>query len=96
MRGAARGQALRMTSLPMARNTAAFYAQAAIAFAVSAAGAGIGIAYLPIDRWQRAFLGMTLLFVVSSAFTLAKCIRDQQEAQQRAEETRGRAWADAA
>ena len=64
---------------PLSRNTAAFYAQAAIAFGVSLGGAGLGIAYLPVDAWQRAFLAMTLLFVVTSAFTLAKCVRDQQE-----------------
>lgn len=32
-------------------------------------------------RWtQRLFRGITVLFLVSSAFTLAKVIRDQQEA----------------
>lgn len=42
-------------------------------------GALIGIFYLPLDAWQRGFLGMTLLFLVTSSFTLAKVIRDQQE-----------------
>ncbi|SDP35275.1 hypothetical protein SAMN05660199_03705 [Klenkia soli] len=61
------------------KNTAAFFAQAAIAFGVSAVGMMIGIAYLPIDIWQRLFLGMTGLFVITSSFTLAKVIRDAQE-----------------
>lgn len=67
------------TPSPQSSATAAFYAQAAIAFGVSLAGAVVGIAYLPIDAWQRAFLAMTLLFVVTSAFTLAKVVRDRQE-----------------
>lgn len=62
------------------KSTAAFFAQAAIAFAVSFVGTLVGIAYLPIDAWQRGFLGMSLLFLVTSTFTLAKVIRDQQEA----------------
>jgi len=65
--------------MPQTATTAAFYAQAAIAFGVSLAGAVVGILYLPINPWQRAFLAMTLLFVVTSAFTLAKVVRDRQE-----------------
>jgi hypothetical protein len=30
--------------------------------------------------WQRLFLAMTVLFLVTSSFTLAKVIRDQEEA----------------
>ena len=60
-------------------NTNAFYAQAAISFAVSFGAVVVGIAYLPGDGWMRAFLTVSLLYVVTSAFTLAKCVRDQQE-----------------
>jgi len=67
------------TPMPQTATTAAFYAQAAIAFGVSLAGAVVGILYLPINPWQRAFLAMTLLFVVTSAFTLAKVVRDRQK-----------------
>jgi hypothetical protein len=62
------------------KNTAAFFIQAAVAFGVSFAAALGGIFFLPLDAWQRLFLGITVLFLVSSAFTLAKVIRDQQEA----------------
>jgi hypothetical protein len=62
------------------KNTAAFFVQAAAAFGVSFVGALGGILFLPLDPWQRLFLGITVLFLVSSAFTLAKVIRDQQEA----------------
>ncbi|GGK59082.1 YiaA/YiaB family inner membrane protein [Nocardia camponoti] len=63
------------------KNTAAYTAQAAIAFGVSLVGTGIGIAYLPLDTWQRGFLAMSGLFLVTSCFTLAKVVRDQQESQ---------------
>ena len=57
----------------------AFYAQAVISFALSVAAVGLGVAYLPVDGWVRAFLALGLLFTVTSAFTLAKCVRDRQE-----------------
>ncbi len=70
-----------MTNSPLpSRNTAAFYLQAAISFGVSVVAVGTGIAYLPVDPWVRAFLAIGTLFLISSTFTLAKCVRDQQEA----------------
>src|SRR5436853_7559239 len=72
-------------------NTTAFYVQAAISFAVSFGAALLGVAYLPGDGWMRAFLALSLLYVVTSTFTLAKCVRDQQEASkvvQRVDEVR--------
>lgn len=59
--------------------TAAFYLQAVISFGVSLTVTVIGIAYLHESRWVRAFLALGLLYVVTSAFTLAKVIRDRQE-----------------
>ena len=59
--------------------TTAFRAQAALSFGVSLAAVSIGIAYLPVDGWIRAFLAIGVLYVVTSAFTLAKTIRDAQE-----------------
>ena len=67
-----------MTISPAA-NTPAFFAQAAISFGVAAIAVGIGITYLPVDRWVRGFLAIGALFLVSSSFTLAKCVRDHQE-----------------
>jgi len=64
----------------MSKTTAAFFVQAAVAFALSFLAALAGIYFLPLDPWQRLFLGITVLFLVSSAFTLAKVIRDHQEA----------------
>ncbi|GAA3225853.1 YiaA/YiaB family inner membrane protein [Actinocorallia longicatena] len=69
-----------MTNSPQNRSTNAFFLQAAISFIVSFAGVGLGIAFLPVDIWVRGFLGIGSLYVVTSTFTLAKCIRDRQEA----------------
>jgi hypothetical protein len=72
-----------MTTSPFPRpNTVAFFAQAAISFGVASVAVGIGITYLPVDRWTRGFLAIGCLFLVSSAFTLAKCVRDHQETSQ--------------
>ena len=68
-----------MTTPLRPRTTTAFYVQAAISFGVSLAVTIIGIGYLADSRWVRAFLGLGLLYVVTSSFTLAKCIRDRQE-----------------
>jgi hypothetical protein len=50
---AARGTVRAWTSCP-SRNTTAFFAQAAISFGVAAVAVGIGITYLPVDRWIAA------------------------------------------
>ena len=59
--------------------TNAFYAQAIASFSVSLVAVAIGIYYLPVGGWVRAFLGLGLLYVVTSAFTLAKTVRDAQD-----------------
>jgi hypothetical protein len=61
------------------RTTAAFHAQAVISFGVSLTASLVGIAYLRDSSWVRAFLALGLLYVVTSAFTLAKVIRDREE-----------------
>jgi len=61
------------------RTTSAFYVQAAVSFAIALTVTVVGIAYLHDSRWVRAFLALGLLYVVTSAFTLAKCVRDRQE-----------------
>jgi hypothetical protein len=39
----------------------------------------LGIWFIPVDPWIRAFLALGSLFLVTSSFTLAKCVRDAQE-----------------
>lgn len=71
----------RPMSLPtQPKQTPAFYAQSVVSFAISLVALVIGISYLPVDGWMRAFLAVGVLYTVTSAFTLAKCVRDQFEA----------------
>ena len=64
------------------QSTAAFYGQAVASFAVAMIATSIGIYNLKADAWVRAFLAIAVLYLVTSAFTLAKIIRDRQEAGQ--------------
>ncbi|WP_130346011.1 YiaA/YiaB family inner membrane protein [Herbihabitans rhizosphaerae] len=68
-----------MTTPSTNSTTTAFYVQAIASFAVSLVAVGLGIAYLPVDPWVRGFLTVGLLYTVTSAFTLAKCVRDRQQ-----------------
>lgn len=68
-----------MSTPGTSRTTTAFYAQAALAFGIALLAVVLGICYLPVDPWMRAFLAVGTLFLVTSSFTLAKCVRDAQE-----------------
>ncbi|MDA0631844.1 YiaA/YiaB family inner membrane protein [Nonomuraea sp. MCN248] len=59
--------------------TAAYYAQCVISFAVAIGSVAIGLIFLPVNPWVRAFLAVAVLYTVTSAFGLAKCVRDRQE-----------------
>lgn len=63
------------------RNTNAFFIQAAISFAVALLTMVFAVFYLPVDPWIRAFLALGTLFLTTSSFTLAKCVRDNQDEQ---------------
>lgn len=71
-----------MSTPSISKTTAAFYVQAGLSFAVAVGALIVGIAYLPVDPWMRAFLALGSLFLVTSSFTLAKCVRDAQESSQ--------------
>lgn len=64
------------------QNTVAFYGQAVASFVVALAATAIGIYSLDVSGWIRAFLAIAVLYLTTSAFTLAKVIRDRQEAGQ--------------
>lgn len=64
------------------QNTAAFYGQSVASFVVALAATSVGILHLRTDAWVRGFLGIAVLYLVTSAFTLAKVVRDRQEAGQ--------------
>jgi hypothetical protein len=55
-----------------------------VSFVAAIGTTATGIAYLPVDRWIQAFLGMGLLFSVGATFNLAKTIRDIYEARRQA------------
>jgi len=59
--------------------SAAWVTQTYVSFAVSLSAAAIGIAYLPVDPWMRAFLAIAVLYAVTSAISLSKAMRDQHE-----------------
>jgi hypothetical protein len=69
-----------MNTAVKSSTTPAFLVQAAISFGVSLVACVVGIAYLPVGGWIRAFLGLALLYAVTSTFTLAKCVRDRMDA----------------
>ena len=63
------------------RNTNAFFLQAGLSFGVALLTMIFAICYLPVDPWIRAFLGLGTMFLTTSSFTVAKCVRDNQENQ---------------
>ncbi|SHN29769.1 YiaA/YiaB family inner membrane protein [Cryptosporangium aurantiacum] len=69
-----------MTTTPPRKTTTAFFVQSGISFGVAVLAAGFAVLNLPVGPWPRAFLALSLLYLVTSTFTLAKCVRDQQEA----------------
>jgi hypothetical protein len=60
------------------RDTKAWKAQVWISFATAAGLAGTGLAWLPGNEVERAFMLMGYLFCVSTAFALAKFVRDNE------------------
>ena len=68
-----------MTDIPRSRTTSAYYFQTVASFVVAAGATLFGVAHLAVDVWVRAFLGIGMLYTITSAITLAKVIRDRQE-----------------
>lgn len=68
-----------MSNPGTSKTTTAFFVQAGLSFAIALLAVVLGICYLPGDPWMRAFLAVGTLFLVTSTFTLAKCVRDAQE-----------------
>ncbi|WP_377475085.1 MAG: YiaA/YiaB family inner membrane protein [Microcoleus anatoxicus] len=62
------------------KDTNAWILQCWISFIIATSTTAIGIIYLPVDVWVKSFMGMGLTFSVGSSFTLAKTIRDNNEA----------------
>jgi hypothetical protein len=60
-------------------DTAAWRFQVIAAFAIALGLTTGGVLWLPLDLWTRGYLLIGLYFTVSSAFTLAKTLRDAHE-----------------
>jgi hypothetical protein len=65
---------------PIQRDSAAWLFFVRASFVVALAANVLGIVYLPVTPWIRGYLGMGLFFVVASAITLTKTLRDDHEA----------------
>lgn len=61
------------------KNTGAFYMQAVVSFGVALFAVMVAVYYLPADPWIKAFFALSICYLVTSSFTLAKVIRDRQE-----------------
>jgi hypothetical protein len=68
-----------MSQPTTAKNTNAFFLQSGMSFGVALFGMIIGIYLMPADPWIRAFMALGTIFLVTSSFSLAKCVRDAQE-----------------
>jgi hypothetical protein len=68
------------TQLMIQRDTKAWQAQVWISFGLAVFLCGVGLAYLPGQDLDRAFMVMGYVFCLSTAFVLAKYIRDQEKA----------------
>jgi hypothetical protein len=69
---------MQVPSLPR-RDTRAWVLQVWISFALAASLCGIALAYLPGKDLDRAFMVMGYLFCLTTAFVLAKSVRDEEQ-----------------
>ncbi|MBF2083607.1 YiaA/YiaB family inner membrane protein [Thermoleptolyngbya sp. C42_A2020_037] len=62
-------------------HSSAWVVQTWAAFIISLGATSLGICYLPVNGWVRAYFGMGLAFTVGSTISLSKTTRDIHEAQ---------------
>jgi hypothetical protein len=60
-------------------HSAAWSFQVKVSFVVSLTGLVLGIAYLPVEPWVRAYLAVAALYSITSAISLSKTLRDEHE-----------------
>jgi hypothetical protein len=68
------------TNVPVPHSSA-WVAQCWVSFLVASAFTSVGIFFLPVDLWIKAFLGMGVMFTMGSAVSLTKTLRDLHEAE---------------
>lgn len=64
---------------PVPDHSAAWVFQTKISFVVSLTGLILGIAYLPVEPWVRAYLALGSLYAITSSISLSKTLRDEHE-----------------
>ena len=69
-----------MAELGIQRDSSSWVFFVKFSFVISLLSMGIGVFFLPVDFWIKGYMGMGLLFVIGSTFTLAKTLRDEHEA----------------
>ncbi|MBO9999283.1 MAG: hypothetical protein J7641_09805 [Cyanobacteria bacterium SID2] len=68
-----------MDNLPKVHSSGWIF-QTWASFIIAISTMSVGIIYLPVGAWHKAFLGMGLLFSVGSTLNVAKVTRDLHEA----------------
>jgi len=61
-------------------HSAAWGFQTKVSFAISLTGLVLGLVYLPVEPWARAYLATVSLYAITSAINLSKAMRDEHEA----------------
>ncbi|NJL49653.1 MAG: hypothetical protein HC929_22235 [Leptolyngbyaceae cyanobacterium SM2_5_2] len=67
---------------PSANHSPAWVVQTWLSFLLSVGGLTLGIFYLPVEPWVKAYMGMGTAFAVGSTISLSKTLRDIHEAKQ--------------
>lgn len=65
---------------PQMPHTPAWKTFTYVSFMLAGVMLAIGIFFMPADVWIKGYLSMAAVFMVGSTFTLAKTLRDEQEA----------------
>jgi len=64
---------------PQLPHTPAWKAFTYLSFAVAVGMLAIGVFFAALDTWAKGYIAMASMLALSSAFTLAKTLRDEQE-----------------
>lgn len=65
---------------PNLPHTGAWKAYSYASFAIALGMLAVGILYANVDIWVKGYFAMGIVFLVGACFTLAKTVRDEQEA----------------
>jgi hypothetical protein len=78
---------MQATPRPIQRDTRAWQLQVWVSFGIAAFLCATGLAWLPGSQLEQAFMVMGYVFCLSTAFVLAKFVRDNQHARRGAGDT---------